>query len=72
MDSALAAADRLAHAVAGLIEAPVLTVILHGSLATGDFLPGRSDLDLLVVIGAEDRSAANTYASRSNIVRMIT
>ncbi|WP_330186063.1 nucleotidyltransferase domain-containing protein [Dactylosporangium sp. AC04546] len=54
IDAALAAADRLARAVPGLVEAPVLAVILHGSLATGDFLPGRSDLDLLVVVDVQD------------------
>lgn len=30
-----------------------MSVILHGSLASGDFVPGRSDIDLLVVINHE-------------------
>jgi len=32
-------------------------VILHGSLATSDFLPGRSNIDLLVIIDGGLRDA---------------
>ncbi|UWP87117.1 DUF4111 domain-containing protein [Dactylosporangium fulvum] len=39
---------RSATAAAGV---PVRSAILHGSVATGDFLPGRSDIDLLLVVG---------------------
>jgi predicted nucleotidyltransferase len=51
-------ADALGEAVAG--------VILHGSLTLGDYLPGRSDVDLLVVVDdplTDARSAALTQAA---------
>jgi predicted nucleotidyltransferase len=32
------------------LRSPAVSVILHGSLAAGDFVPGRSDIDLLVVV----------------------
>lgn len=44
---ALTAAERLA----GVLGDTVRSVILHGSLAAGGFRPGRSDIDLLVVVG---------------------
>jgi hypothetical protein len=34
-----------------LADAEPVAAILHGSLAFGDFVPGRSDIDLLVVVG---------------------
>ncbi|HEV2637861.1 MAG TPA: nucleotidyltransferase domain-containing protein [Actinocrinis sp.] len=45
------------HVLAGFVAAvrpvvPVLAVWAHGSLAMGDFQPGRSDLDLVAVIEA--------------------
>jgi hypothetical protein len=40
-------ADRVARAVRETV--PDATVILHGSLATGEFRPGESDVDLLVL-----------------------
>lgn len=45
------------HVLAGFVAAvrpvaPVLAVWAHGSPAMGDFQPGRSDLDLVAVIGA--------------------
>jgi hypothetical protein len=43
-------ADELAHACAGALGKTVAGVILHGSLTLDDYIPGRSDLDLLVVI----------------------
>ena len=33
-----------------VLAVPVRSVILHGSLATGDFVPGVSDIDLLIVV----------------------
>jgi predicted nucleotidyltransferase len=48
--SALAAAEELADCLAEVIGTGLRSVILHGSLATGDFRPGRSDIDLLAII----------------------
>jgi hypothetical protein len=42
--------DRLKDACASVL--PDATVIVHGSLALGDYLPGKSDMDLLVVSDA--------------------
>ncbi|MEU9508716.1 aminoglycoside adenylyltransferase domain-containing protein [Micromonospora sp. NPDC048170] len=47
--AALTAARHLAWACADIVGPSVRSVILHGSLAAGDFHPGRSDIDLLVV-----------------------
>jgi hypothetical protein len=51
MESERAAGER-AERIAGalIVAAPVRSVILHGSATTGDFVPGVSDLDLLVVV----------------------
>ena len=46
----LTAAEDLAESFADIIGDGLRSVILHGSLATGDFYPGRSDIDILVVI----------------------
>jgi predicted nucleotidyltransferase len=43
-------AEALARACAASIGRAVAGVVLHGSLTLGDYLPGRSDLDLLVVV----------------------
>jgi Nucleotidyltransferase domain/Domain of unknown function (DUF4111) len=43
-------AGALAHGAAGALGDTVAAVILHGSLTLGDYLPGRSDVDLLVVV----------------------
>jgi Domain of unknown function (DUF4111)/Nucleotidyltransferase domain len=43
-------AGALARAAAGALGDTVAAVILHGSLTLGDFLPGRSDVDLLAVV----------------------
>jgi hypothetical protein len=40
----------LARAAAAALGDTVAAVILHGSLALGDYLPGRSDVDLLAVV----------------------
>jgi predicted nucleotidyltransferase len=43
-------AERLARACSRALEETVAGVILHGSLTLDDYLPGRSDIDLLVVV----------------------
>jgi predicted nucleotidyltransferase len=45
-------ARLLAERTATALGAPALAVILHGSLVLGAFTPGRSDVDLLVVVAA--------------------
>jgi hypothetical protein len=49
-EAALRFAKELAHACAGALGEAVTGVILHGSLTLDDYVPGRSDVDLLVVI----------------------
>lgn len=46
------AAD-LASAAVGLLGDEVVAVYLHGSAATGDFVDGLSDLDVLIVVDSE-------------------
>jgi Nucleotidyltransferase domain len=48
-EAALWFAQTLARACAGALGEAVAGVILHGSLTLDDYLPGRSDIDLLVV-----------------------
>jgi hypothetical protein len=45
-------AEALAGACAAALGEAVAGVILHGSLTLGGYLPGRSDVDLLVVVDA--------------------
>jgi Domain of unknown function (DUF4111)/Nucleotidyltransferase domain len=47
---ALAYADTLAHASARALGDALAAVVLHGSLTLGDYLPGRSDIDLLLIV----------------------
>jgi hypothetical protein len=49
-EQALRFAQALARACARALGEAVAGVILHGSLTLDDYLPGRSDLDLLVVV----------------------
>jgi hypothetical protein len=49
-EAALRFAEELARACAGALGEAVAGVILHGSLILGDYVPGRSDVDLLVVV----------------------
>ena len=49
----LSAAQWLAGRVAEILGANARSVILHGSLAAGGFVPGRSDIDLLAVIDGD-------------------
>jgi predicted nucleotidyltransferase len=46
----VAAAELLAGQIADVVGEQLCSVVLHGSLASGGFRPGRSDLDLLVVL----------------------
>jgi predicted nucleotidyltransferase len=47
---ALAFAARLASRCSDVLGDALESVILHGSLTLDDFMPGRSDIDLLVVV----------------------
>jgi hypothetical protein len=47
---ALRFAETLAGSCAGALGETVTGVILHGSLTLDDYVPGRSDVDLLVVV----------------------
>ena len=47
---ATAFATRLARACADALGELVVSALLHGSLTLGDFVPGRSDVDLLLVV----------------------
>ena len=49
-EKALRFAEALARSCARTLGPTVASVILHGSLTLGDYLPGRSDVDLLVVV----------------------
>jgi hypothetical protein len=48
--SALTAANLISASVLDIAGAAGRSVIVHGSLAAGGFQPGRSDIDLLVVV----------------------
>ncbi len=47
---ALQSAEAVAREAHRALGDSVAGVLLHGSLALGDFVPGRSDIDLLVVV----------------------
>ena len=47
---AAAAAERLAEACTAALRTPTRAVVLYGSLTMGDFRPGTSDIDLLLVV----------------------
>jgi Domain of unknown function (DUF4111)/Nucleotidyltransferase domain len=49
-EAALRFAEALARSCAGALGKTVAGVYLHGSLVLDDYLPGRSDVDLLVVV----------------------
>jgi hypothetical protein len=55
----LAYAQRVAAICARALGEHVRSVILHGSLALGDYIPGRSDIDLLAIV---DRPLGRTRA----------
>ena len=48
--AAVVAAIGLADACGAVLGGSLVSVVLHGSLATDDFIPGVSDLDLLIVV----------------------
>jgi hypothetical protein len=48
-EAAVRFAKALARACAGTLGETVAGVILHGSLTLDDYVPGRSDVDLLVI-----------------------
>jgi predicted nucleotidyltransferase len=62
----MAFAEQLASACADVLGDAIVAVILHGSLARGDFVPGRSDIDLLVIV-AESLSEEQVAAVRSTL-----
>jgi Nucleotidyltransferase domain len=49
-DDALAYVDTLAQAASRALGDALAAVILHGSLTLGDYLPARSDIDLLLIV----------------------
>jgi Domain of unknown function (DUF4111) len=58
-------AEALAHGCAEALGEAAAGTILHGSLTLDDYVPGRSDIDLLVVVGGaltDARLAALTDA----------
>jgi hypothetical protein len=59
------AAERLADLCADVIGDGLRSVVLHGSLVVGGFRPGRSDLDLLLVVdeGLSDAQATALEAA---------
>jgi predicted nucleotidyltransferase len=58
-DSARAVAGILATSIVATLAARARSVVLHGSLAAGGFRPGRSDVDLLVVVEVESRAGSS-------------
>lgn len=49
-EAAVAAAARLADSCSDVLGPALVSAILHGSLTMDDFQPGRSDLDLLLIV----------------------
>lgn len=49
-EAAVAAAARLADSCSDVLGTALVSAILHGSLTMDDFRPGRSDLDLLLIV----------------------
>lgn len=50
MMSPIDTAERLVQACLAVLTVRVRSVILHGSAATGSFVAGQSDIDLLIVV----------------------
>jgi predicted nucleotidyltransferase len=50
MDEALRFAERLVAVSTHALGGSVASVILHGSLVLDDYVSGRSDIDLLVIV----------------------
>jgi predicted nucleotidyltransferase len=66
--AALAAAERLADLCTGVAGSASRSVVLHGSLAAGGFRPGRSDIDLLVVVDGGLTDAQSAALERGVVV----
>lgn len=68
VEAAFQFAADVAHAVADAVGDAMLAAVLHGSLVTASFVPGRSDIDLLVIVsrplGSEDVGALTDVAER--------
>lgn len=50
VDGALQFAERVAAVCARVLGEILSSVILHGSLVMGDYVPGQSDIDVLVIV----------------------
>jgi hypothetical protein len=66
MEEALACAQRLAAHLAGGAGGKLLAVYLHGSAVLGGWVPGRSDVDVLIV--AADDTADVTADSMAQAI----
>ncbi|GAB3498109.1 nucleotidyltransferase domain-containing protein [Flexivirga lutea] len=51
-----AAAAEPANTCATILGQRLTAAVLHGSLTLGDFAPGRSDIDLMLITGPEGLS----------------
>jgi len=60
----LTAAEHLGGLCADIVGAAARSVVLHGSLSAGGFRPGRSDIDLLVVVDGGLTEAQATALER--------
>jgi hypothetical protein len=67
MEEALACAQRLAAHLAGGAGGKLLAVYLHGSAVLGGWVPGRSDVDVLIVV-ADDTGDATADSMAQAIV----
>ena len=64
VEAALDAVRKLASSCAAVLDAPVVSAVVHGSLTLDDFRPGASDLDLLLVVeGALTPSEADALVT---------
>lgn len=57
MQAALGSAERVERACSAVLGRGVVAVVLHGSLVLGDFVCGRSDIDLLAIVRDQPSSA---------------
>lgn len=55
-DRTEAAAVELANTCAAIVGPRLTAGVLHGSLTLGDFAPGRSDIDLMLITGSDGLS----------------
>lgn len=51
-DAAIGVAEQVAECCAGILGPNLRLAALYGSLAAGDFIPGTSDIDLVLVVDA--------------------